>query len=183
MALTDDKLSAIRPSGGNPYGEAADNAAVSVVEKGHGEIYHITQITLDDLTVITPAGAADLADGELIYTFPGGRINIDKIYMNVSLATAGSTVTADTPDLGLGTTVASGAVAVLGGTAAFENILAGQTVNDVNGTAEVVTSSRDITFESTDDKTVYLNIADGWAGAEATGVQASGTIIIIWYAL
>ena len=183
MALTNDKLKRIRPTADvAPYGAVETTGAVTSVEKGD-DINHISILTVTNLTVVTPAGAANLAGGALVYTFPAGRVMIDKVYISIDLTTSGSTVTNDTPDLGIGTTVGSGAVAVLGGTAAFENILTGQTVNDVDGTDEVATAASTLTIETADDHTVYLNCADGWAGAEATGVQANGTIILVWKAL
>lgn len=184
--LTRDSFKNIRISDSVADGVAniaPADGTLSVVEKGSGETYHVTQINIADMSLITPAAAADLASGKLIYTLPGGRITIDKVYLNLSVDTGGSTVSADTPDLGLGTTVASGAVATLDGTAAFEDVLTGQTMGDVDGTAKVATAASTLTLEDDDDKTIYLNIADGWVGAEATGVQATGTVILVWKAL
>ena len=156
-----------------------NTASLTVTDRGNG-VYHSTKIEIEDLTLITPAGAASLAAGKGIYTFPAGRVLVHSAYIDIELSTSGSTVTADTPDLGLGTTIGTGAVAVLGGTAAFENIMTGQTAADVNATATTKFLSTDLGIETGGDKTVYLNIADGWAGAEATGVQANGTVILNW---
>ena len=96
---------------------------------------------------------------------------------------ASEPIDADTPDVGLGTVIASGVVSVLSGTATFENIMTGQTFNDCNGTAEVKTtvatsSPFALVVETADAHTVYLNVADTWAGAD--DITGTGTIIIDW---
>jgi hypothetical protein len=142
---------------------------------------HITKLTFSGLAVGAIAGAADLAIGKLLYTLPAGAVIVKGSYMNVALGDAAALIDADTPDMGLGTTIGAGAFATLNLVAAgaAENIMTGQTVNDVNGTAEVKTIGTVLPIEAADNHTVYLNIADGWAGADA-GVTATGTVILEW---
>ncbi|MCL5743269.1 MAG: hypothetical protein M1541_04960 [Acidobacteria bacterium] len=151
----------------------------TAIEEGYGR-YHVTRLTFSGLTLGSPAGAADLAFGKLAYTLPAGAVVVKEASMSVALTNTGGVVTADTPDTGIGTTVGSGANAVLSAVgAAAENILTGQTSNDVNGTAEVKTVSDQILpIEAAGDHTVYLNVADGWAGADT--VKGSGTIVLVW---
>lgn len=152
---------------------------VTATEYGDG-INHVTKLTFSAKAVAAVAGAADEGIGVLMYTFPAGNILVRAAYMSIALGDTADLIDADTPDGGLGTTVASGAVALLSGTAAFENILTGQTFNDVNGTAEVKTvSDQPLTIAAGGNHTVYLNLADGWAGADA-GVTATGTIVLEW---
>lgn len=162
-------------------GTANDITGLSVEEYGN-EVVHKTVLTLDEMAVGSPAGAANLGFGKLLYTLPAGACIVNSSKFDVSLQ-GGGTVDSDTPDVGLGTVIASGAVAVLSGTATFENIMTGQTFNDCNGTAEVKTalatsSPFALVIETADAHTIYLNAADGWAGADS--VTATGTITIYW---
>lgn len=164
----------------DPIGTPATPATGTItVKEGQSDIYHFTEITIADLSLITPVAAANLASGKLLYTLPEGNIMIKSAAINIALAGTGSTCAADTPDLGLGTVVGTGAVAVLGGTATFENIMTGQTMDDCNGTAEVTAVNTILTIASSGAHTIYLNIADGWAGAD-DGILATGKVIIEW---
>jgi hypothetical protein len=157
----------------------AAEALVTAAEYGNGRS-HITKLTFTSLAIGSGA-TADLGFGAKLYTFPAGALLVKGAYMSVALAGAGSGCDADTPDGGLGTVVASGVVKVLGGTGTFEDILTGQTFNDVNGTAEVKTVSAALVREAADAHTVFLNLADDWAGACA--VTATGTVVLEWVLL
>jgi hypothetical protein len=154
---------------------------LTVAEYGN-ETSHKTVLTFDEVAIGSPTGAANLGFGKLVYTLPAGACIIKSSKIDFSLQ-GGGTVDADTPDVGLGTVIASGVVAVLSGTATFENIHTGQTFNDCNGTAEVHTalatsSPFALVVETADAHTIYLNVADGWAGAD--DVTATGTVTIEW---
>lgn len=141
----------------------------------------------DFVTVLTLAGVAytigdnaSLADGALIYTFPAGAIVVDAASISVGITLTTGTPTTDTPDIGLGTVIGSGAVAVLGGTATFEDILTGRAADDVAGTAEVGTVQTSLVIEAAAAHTVHLNIADAWADVTDTAATASGTVVLRW---
>lgn len=161
--------------GGVVNGTAA--SGVTAVEEGSGAQ---RRVTLTVNTVLPDiAGGADLAVGVLLYTLPVGALVVRAAHMNLSITQTDAAITADTPDGGLGTTIASGVVAVLGGTAAFENILTGQTFNDCDGTAEVKTVADQIlVIEAADDHTVYFNVADGWAATGDDAALLQGTVVI-----
>jgi hypothetical protein len=139
----------------------------------------ITTIDIADLVLITTT-AADKADGKLLYTLPAGNIIITRASISLGIVGTAALNAADTPDVGLGTVVATGAVATLDGTATFENILTGQTwsaaCNEVRQQASVATTLSVLTAGA---HTVYLNIADGWAGIDA-GMKATGRIVLEW---
>lgn len=158
----------------------AGTAATGVTVTERGDLNrHLTKLTFTDLELIVPTGAASLAAGKLLYTFPSGIVVVHSVGISVALTGSGATCDADTPDLGLGTVVASGAVAVLGGTATFEDILTGQTVSNLTGTAAIKTlASAPLAIESAGAHTAYLNIADGWAGA--CTVTGTGTVYLEW---
>ena len=157
---------------------------LNVKEYGDG-VNHVTKITLNDFVVGSSVGAASLAFGELLYTFPAGAQIIETLYMNVAL-TGTTNIAADTPDVGIGSVMASGAVAVLGGTPTFEDYITGQTSGAISGAnfIEVATPVIAGAFTgialniSSSTKTIYLNAADGWAGEG--DVTANGTITIAW---
>lgn len=165
--------------GGTPDNVGSAEAGVVATESGDKD-FHKTSLTLTNVNLGTIAGAANEATGALVYTLPAGNVQIIGAYMAIELTNTDGNIDADTPDLGVGTTVASGAVAVLGGTAAFENIITGQTAGDVNGAATRALVDVALQIDAAADRTVYLNVADGWAGAETTGVVANGNITLIW---
>lgn len=142
---------------------------------------HRTVIDLEGLAMPAIAGGAALAVGRQIFTFPAGGIKVLGASLDaVTLTQTEGNVTADTPDLGIGTVIGSGAVSVLGGTATFENILTGQTMNDCDGTAETVSVSTELLIQAADSHAVFLNIADTWASDGDAALRAGGRVVIVW---
>lgn len=170
-----------------PFGVDAPTTSINVGTSGAGatvseqgdSIHHKTVITLAT-TLPAIVGGTSLAVGNLIYTFPAGVINVRATHMNVAVKQTEGNITSDTPDGGIGTVLANGAVAVLGGTATFENLLTGQTFDDCDGTAEVKTVATSLVIESADAHTVHFNIADGWAASGDAAAILTGTVIIEW---
>jgi hypothetical protein len=155
------------------------NAGTTAVEYGDGH-HHTTVLTVNT-TLPAIAGGANLAVGKLLYTFPAGALVVKSAYMSLAITQTQGNITADTPDGGLGTTIASGVVALLGGTPAFENILTGQTFNDCNGTAEVKTvADQVLVIEAGAAHTVHFNVADGWAASGDAAAVLAGTVVIEW---
>jgi hypothetical protein len=151
---------------------------VTAVERGWAN-NHVTTLTLSSLA-LTIGDTATLADGVLIYTFPAGAIIVDAAYMSVGVNLTTGTPTTDQPDVGLGTVIASGAVAVLDTPSTFEDIMTGQTAADVAGTATVLTLQTTKVIEVGEAHTVHFNIADTWANVTDTAATASGTVVLKW---
>jgi hypothetical protein len=170
------RVSTLRGGTATNNGTAA--TGVTAVEYGDGH-YHKTVLTVDT-TLPAIAGGADLAVGKLLYTLPAGAIIVRGSYISLAIQQTDGNIDADTPDGGLGTTIASGAVAVLSGTAAFENIMTGQTFDDCDGTAEVKTINTELVIEASGDHTVYFNVADGWAASGDAAAGLSGTVVLLW---
>jgi hypothetical protein len=142
----------------------------------YGDGVNVTAVLTLTNVALTVGSSENLAVGVLIYTLPAGDLTVEHALM--SLAISGVSATGDTPDVGLGTTIGSGAVAVLGGTPAFENIITGQTAADTNGTATTADQASALSIATGGNHTVYFNAADGWgANADADGV-VNGTVII-----
>ena len=152
----------------------------SVVEYGDG-VFHQTVITVDTALGDIPGGA-QLALGKLVYTFPAGAIDVKSTYMSMALTQTDGNVNANTPDIGIGTTVGSEAVQVLGGTAAFENMLTGQSADNCTGTAEVIQLATSLVIAATGgvNHTVYFNAAYNWSASGDDALAIAGTIIIDW---
>lgn len=159
-------------------GQAA-SYVTSVVEYGDKRD-HTTELDFRT-TLGAIAGGASLGLGKLLYTLPAGAIIVEAAHMTASIKQTQGNITADTPDVGLGTTVASGAVAVLSGTAAFENILTGQTAADCDGTATVATIANQVlVIAAAASHGVYLNVADGWAASGDAAAILSGRVVLHW---
>lgn len=161
---------------------------VTAVEAGDG-MHHVTTLTLTDVDLGAIAGAGNLAVGALIYTFPAGVHKHSVTYSSVSL-TGDAAIQADTPDCGLGSVIGSGAVAVLGGTATFEDYVGGSAAADCNGTALTVGPTgatagihTGISLNAAGDtKTLHYNAAANWSGASAA-LLANGTVVLEWTTL
>lgn len=158
----------------------APSAAVeSIVERGDRS-HHTTVLTVNSVLPAI-AGGASLGVGKLVYTFPAGAIIVRGAYMAMSIQQVDGHITADTPDVGLGTTIASGANALLSSVgAAAENILTGQTAADCDGSATTKTVDAALVIEAGGDHTVYFNVADGWAASGDAGALIRGKIILDW---
>lgn len=152
---------------------------VTAVEWGDGR-HHVTVLTVST-TLPAIAGGAALAVGKLLYTLPAGVQVIRSAHMSLAITQSEGNINADTPDGGLGTTIGSGANALLSAVgAAAENILTGQTFDDCNGTAEVKAVDTALVVESGDDKTVYFNVADTWAASGDAAAGLAGTVVLVW---
>ena len=157
-------------------------AAACTVQEYGSKYNHTTVLTFTGSSAVLPdiAGGANLAVGKLIYTFPAGAIRVTATKMDVGITQTQGNINADTPDIGIGTTIGSGVVAVLGGTAAFENILTGQTATNCTGTKTVKTVDTSLVIETAGDHTVYLNVADGWAASGDDAAILTGTVTLHW---
>jgi len=151
----------------------------TVVEEGTGT-FHKSTITLGGAFGAI-VGGASLGLGRLIYTFPAGIIRINSVaFVGVALQQTEGNVTADTPELGVGSVIAVGAVSVLSGTGTFEDILTGQVMTDCDGTGKTVALVSDFTVLPAAAHTVHLNVADGWAASGDAALGFTGDVVITW---
>jgi hypothetical protein len=150
-----------------------------VTAREYGDKYNHTTILNVQSVFPAIAGGASLGVGKLVYTLPAGACVVGPARLKV-LVNGAAAIAADTPDVGLGTTIASGAVAVLGGTAAFENILTGQTMTDCDGTETDAIVTTELAIAANGAHTVYLNIADGWAAGGDPALDVNAVIILPW---
>ena len=152
----------------------------SAAEEDGVAAFHRTTLALTGALGAIAGGAA-LGVGRLLYTFPAGAIRVVSAYFNgVAITQSEANITADTPDVGLGTVIASGAVEILSGTGTFESILTGQTFADCDGTATLAGAASSLVIDAADAHTVYLNVADTWAASGDAAATISGEVILTW---
>jgi hypothetical protein len=168
-------------TGLNSLNVGAMNSAYVSDVKEHGDgTFHKTVISLDGVLPAI-AGGGNLRVGRLIYTFPAGVIRIISAYFNnVAIQQTTGNITADTPDVGLGTVIASGAGATLDGTATFEDILTGQTFADCDGTGKKSGAASTFIIAAAGAHTVHFNVADGWAADGDPAAIISGDVVLTW---
>ena len=162
------------------------NAATSVKEYGDG-FNHMTVMTLTAMAVSAITEGAAEATGVKIYDFPAGAIILEAVYMSLALNMNGTDQDAINADMGVGSTIGTGAVALLDTTAGFEDMLSGQNVL-CNGVAAVVfakqsTAGGPMFIASGDVRTVHVNYANSaWAAqSDGDGTGAlTGTVILVW---
>lgn len=164
------------------FDEGTAGTGVTASTTGDG-VNFTTVLTISATDALTLADNAAIADGHAIFTFPAGSILVGAVTMSVGVTAASTELQADTPDVGLGTLVGSGAVATLNLVdAAAENIITGQTAADANGTATVASANPSLIIATGDSHVVYLNVADTWAddtGGDLTA-DIAGTVTINW---
>lgn len=164
----------------SPLNNAGTVASGSTVVERGDAYNHVSIITLNT-TLPAIAGGADLAVGKLIYTLPAGAIVVSVGYMSVAITQSQGNINADTPDVGVGTLLASGANALLSAVGAgAENIVDGTTAANCTGTATVLTDVANTNIAVGDNHTVYLNVADGWAASGDAAAALTGTVVLNW---
>jgi len=160
---------------GLPLGTAG--TGVTAYEYGDGR-HRVTKLVFTGVVLGPTVAAANEAYGALLYTFPAGNLIIHAARTSAALTISTSCV-ADDPDIGLGTTIATGAHATLDavGTTA-EDVLTGQT--SVDGLITNVALVQGVGIESASSaRKVHLNIADGWAAGACT-ISGAGTAYVEW---
>lgn len=162
------------------------NSGVTVQEFGNG-YQHTTILSVNKTAAITLADNAALADGYLLYTFPAGALIVNNAHMALTVTNAEHSAN-NAGELGLGTTIGTGAVAVLSGTAGFENILTGLASYEM-GTVGISTDICNSTagtgglkIGSGNPHTVHVNLASTWANTAGAALDAdiSGFVILNW---
>ncbi len=161
--------------GVGPAGTAGANT--TLVESGQGNHRVADILIASGTSLVTTPDTAALGQGILVYTFPPGTIIINKIYGDIGLEINDATNVGDTPEVALGGTQTSGAVATIGASAATDEDLWGphvvtgcdtgaaptDAIQQMNGTAGL-----NIIILAAAAHTVYLNCADNWANGAGT---------------
>lgn len=169
----------------NSANVGAASAGVVATEYGDG-MHHTTLLTLASLAVGTPNAGNNLAIGVQVYEFPAGVHAHKYSYLSLGLLQGGNDT--DQPDLGLGSVIGAGAIAVLNG-GTMEDYITGQTwtatCDDTAQAAGPLGAKAGILTgislnKAGDEKSVFLNVADGWHAGVTGDLAATGTIILVW---
>ena len=155
------------------------------VEVGDG-MTHITTLTLTDVVLGAPTAAGNSAHGSEVYAFPAGVHMQRHTYFSIGLTVGG--VTTDAPDVGVGSVIGAGAIAVLNGGTMEDYVTAITWGTALDGTAEVqatIAATAGLyagiaNNAAADVKEIFLNVADGWNAGVTGNLTASGTIVIVW---
>lgn len=179
-----------------PAGYTPRLNTIQAVEYALGP-FHFTDLILNSFVVGTIPSGASLAFGAQIYNWPdvvsgSARVSVLETFMNIRLSGSG-VVQTDTPEVGIGSVVASGAVATLSGTfedyvdggAAGGNLFGGQDgaiptdiASDQFMKGSLTTVKPFIRTGTSPD--VFLNVADAWAVNANGTLTCSGRIYIRW---
>lgn len=153
------------------------NTGVTAVEYGDG-VVHRTKLTINQAAAFTLAVAAAIADGYKIYDFPAGDIVVLSAIASLTVTNAEHNTEAF--DLGIGTTIGTGAVATLDGTPGFEDIMTGQTA--AIGTVEFAAVNTPLAIATGDSHAVHVNLAATWANTAGAALDAdlAGTVYLEW---
>jgi hypothetical protein len=177
-------------------GTVTTSATTTAVEHGDS-IDHLTVLTMTDFAVGTSGDNAALAIGAKFYTWPTGvNILVESTTISGGI-TAAISVTTDTPEVGIGTVIASGANATLT-TGTWENLVDGGASGSSVDAAAVAPDVAGTVFHKKNLTTVqpiikatggaardlFLNAAVTWSDVTAAGaVTFTGTITIKWRVL
>ena len=160
---------------------AGEGVSVSEVSISQGNKF-ITTFSLNSKQVSITSGA--FRTGFLLGTFPGSQgTGVNAIPIHNSAAgyalsiQGGGVVDADTPTVGVGREVASGAVGVLSST--HEDVIEDGDFADCSGTVlKWMDTPSILDVHNNADRELYLNFAATWAGNDT--IEVSGTVTIEW---
>jgi hypothetical protein len=169
---------------------AVTTASTTAAEEYSDGVDHITKLTMTAFAVGLTANGVALASGAKFYTFPAGTIVVEDISLVGSLLAALTTKT-DTPEIGIGSVIGSGAAATLSTT--MEDYVDGGAAGYLSGVAIAPDVNGGYIAKGTDNTTptviktssglshdLFLNIADTWVAEAAAAVTFTGVITIRW---
>ena len=189
--IPDAALAAVPVAALPPGPRGTVGAGWNVVEQGEGTRRRTILSVTTPLSIITTPDTAALGNGVLAYTFPAGQIIVHRVYGDVGLDIDDNANDEDTPEVALGTTQTTGAVATIGASASTDeniwgpNVVTGCDVIAVAADAIQVIStpgSADLIITGAGAHTVYFNCADTWANGAGTAdvfIQ-SARFVIDW---
>jgi hypothetical protein len=187
--LTYDTLQANYGAGMAQYKSASGTNVLGTLVSGTTAV-HYTNDNQNFKSVFTTAsftvdtvGAAALALGKKVYTFPAGNILVTGSHLAIAATPSGATLNTDQPYIGIGTVIGSGAVANLTTPTTFDDLCVQQQVSAAFSGAVAKTATGvdgiNTAIASAGAHTVHINIADTWAGQDAA-LAIAGTFTLLW---
>lgn len=159
---------------------------VSITEYGDSRDMTTLLLLTDFIIGVPGEAAAAKGFGNIVYAFPAGAHLEVGSYFSLALKAAGTAVAAD---IGLGSVVAVGAVAVLDSVGTWEERLTGQTIttDPAGGTAVAAIGipggavGTGISANlAASVKNIFLNAAGTWNVNNTGNLTATGTITLKW---
>ncbi len=177
--------------GPETVGTVTTVGTTAVTEYANGP-KHLTKLVFTAFSVGTIVESTSLGFGSKFYTMPAGTQIIDSMTMIGALTSAGTTKT-DAPETGVGSVVATGAVATLT-TSTWETFIDGGAGGatgdadnkpaDINGTEFYKANLSTIRpiMQTTPGvvKDLFLNVADAWTSTSNGLITFTGVITIEW---
>lgn len=153
---------------------------------GKLSLVHVRFTVTEAFTLFTGADNASKGGGTKIYDFPAGRVIPLAAQTALVLSNSLPLGEQTAGELGLGSVVATGAVAVLSGTATFENFMTGGTLGNLAAGATITANFKGTGREPIGDDTtptdLYLNAATAFSDeASAHSMVVDSGTIDIWY--
>lgn len=178
----------LNPSRIGLVNEVAEGLGALVNHTARGGLIH-SKFTFDENTTIISAGVgAAKAGGIRLMDFPAGKIAVQAARISGRLTLSGALMSTTAGEIGLGTAEASGAVAVLGGTATFEDILEGGSpaLGNIGAAATIEMATwddvRTLVPASGTSPSLYLNAATTFAAGTAENMEiVAGTEVEVWW--
>ena len=164
---------------------SAGTAGVGVTAVTHGDGYNmVTVLTMAGAVLPAITGGGAQAVGLKVFTFPAGVTRAKCTHMDIGITQSEGNIDADTPEVGVGSDIATGAVSVLNGTTEFDDYVVEQTATNCTGTktdkSEDTSPAGLKLNEAGGNKTVHLNVADTWAASGDLAATLSGDIHLEW---
>ncbi len=162
--------------------------SIAALEMGEGTLRRTILKVTTPISVVTTPHSESLGDGILVYTFPAGQIILHDVYGDVGLEIDDASLIGDTPEVALGGTLTTGAVATVGASNVTDeniwgpHVAAGCDVGATVGDAGQWVSAKDVIIAAAADHTVYFNCAYGWSSGANTKdlFLQTGRFVIDW---
>ena len=176
-----DASTRVEVSHHNDFVTGTAGVGVSYLEEGVGH-HHLTKLTLS--SVLPPLAGGAQCKGFLVYTLPAGVCVVNSIHMDVRITQTEGFINNDTPFVGIGTVIGTGAVADLTGTAGFDDYVSQKAANNCIGTktdkTEIPATDAIKLVSAGDVHAIHFNAADTWdAGGDAAAILG-GEVWISW---
>jgi len=169
--------------------------ATTVAHEGGDGIWHETLLTMTNFSMGNVGDNASLGIGAKFYTFPAGEIVVKDMVLAGTFSAAVS-VTAQTPEYGIGSTIGTGATATLGttletyidggaagGMVGGTAVLADLTGAVVHAKSTLAANTEGFWIKASGGLThdLFLNAACAWADIDAVApLLFTGTISFRW---
>ncbi len=170
------------------FADGTPGVGVTAVTKGDGGNM-VTTLTMDGAVLPAITGGGAQAVGLKVFDFPAGVTRTKAVHMSVGITQSEGNINLDTPEVGVGSVIATGGVSVLNGTTGFDDYVDETTAANCTGTETDLTNDIATTPAIAAGmqlnlaggvKSMHLNVADIWAASGDLAATLNGTIVFEW---